>query len=116
MASRSIPKLIDEALKLKEVLESIGKPLPGGVSVGNLENLITELQTISAKVDSVKAQLTKLVNEKGSASKNLGAFITKAKLAIKVEFGPDSSEYEMAGGIRASERKKPVRKPKTTKQ
>ena len=115
MASRSIPKLIDEALKLKEVLESIGKPLPGGVSVGNLENLITKLQTISAKVDSVKAQLTKLVNEKGDSSKSLSSFITKAKLAIKVEFGPDSSEYEMAGGVRASERKKPVRKPKATK-
>jgi hypothetical protein len=40
------------------------------------------------------------------------AFLVKAKLAIKVQFGPDSSEYEMAGGTRASDRKRPVRKAK----
>jgi hypothetical protein len=30
--------------------------------------------------------------------------------AVKAQFGPDSSEFELAGGIRRSERKKPVRK------
>ncbi|HXI24140.1 MAG TPA: hypothetical protein VNG71_09785 [Pyrinomonadaceae bacterium] len=31
--------------------------------------------------------------------------------AVKAQFGPDSSEFELAGGTRRSERKKPVRKP-----
>ena len=33
---------------------------------------------------------------------------------IGVQFGKDSNAYEKAGGVRKSERKKPVRKPKTT--
>ena len=30
--------------------------------------------------------------------------------AVVAQYGPDSSEYEMVGGTRKSERKKPVRK------
>ena len=32
---------------------------------------------------------------------------------VATEYGKDSPEYEAAGGVRKSERKKPVRKPKT---
>ena len=31
-------------------------------------------------------------------------------LAVAVKYGRDSNEYEMAGGVRKSERKRPVRK------
>jgi hypothetical protein len=31
---------------------------------------------------------------------------------VKIKHGADSAEYEMAGGTRASDRKRPVRKPK----
>jgi hypothetical protein len=37
---------------------------------------------------------------------------TRALSGIRGYFGPDSDEYEQAGGTRTSERKKPVRKPK----
>ena len=30
--------------------------------------------------------------------------------AVEAQYGPDSSEYEMVGGTRKSERKKPTRK------
>jgi hypothetical protein len=30
--------------------------------------------------------------------------------AVKAQFGPDSSEFELVGGVRRSDRKKPVRK------
>jgi hypothetical protein len=32
--------------------------------------------------------------------------------AVKAQFGPDSNEYELVGGVRRSDRKKPTRKPK----
>jgi hypothetical protein len=31
--------------------------------------------------------------------------------AVEAQYGPDSSEYEMVGGTRKSERKSPRRKP-----
>ena len=33
--------------------------------------------------------------------------------AVEAQYGPDSSEYEMVGGTRKSERKKGTRKPPT---
>ena len=37
---------------------------------------------------------------------------TRARSGIRGFFGPDSDEYEQAGGTRTSERKKPTRKVK----
>ena len=34
----------------------------------------------------------------------------RALSAVEAQFGPDSSEYEMVGGTRTSERKRPTRK------
>ena len=35
----------------------------------------------------------------------------RALSAVEAQYGPDSSEYELVGGTRQSERKRPVRKP-----
>lgn len=112
MGKGSIPKLLQEAGQVKEALEKIGKPLPGGVTAKLGGELIAGLNGAISKLDNLNAERKKLVNEKGDSAKTLRAFITKARLAIKVECGDDSSEYDMAGGTRKSERKKPVRKPK----
>lgn len=114
MAKSSIPRLLQEAGQVKEALEKIGKPLPGGVSAKAAAELIAGLNTGISKLDNLNAERRKLVNEKGASAKTLRQFITKARLAIKVDCGDDSSEYEMAGGTRKSEFKKPTRKPKPT--
>ncbi|MBD1873732.1 hypothetical protein H6F75_09580 [Nodosilinea sp. FACHB-131] len=33
-------------------------------------------------------------------------------LSVATRYGKDSDEYEMAGGVRKSDRKRPIRKPK----
>ena len=38
--------------------------------------------------------------------KDIERFLVHVRLAVKAVCGPDSSEYEMVGGTRASERKK----------
>ncbi len=42
--------------------------------------------------------------------KVLMAFSEKMLLGVAFEYGKDSFEYEMAGGVRKSQRKRPVRK------
>ena len=42
----------------------------------------------------------------------LTALTTRALSGIRGFFGPDSDEYEQAGGTRKSERRKPTRKTK----
>jgi len=53
-----------------------------------------------------------LLNQLKGQEKALSTWSTKALGGVKIKYGPDSSQYEMAGGIRQSERKKPVRKAK----
>ena len=100
MGNSSVPKLLQEAGQVKEALDKVGKPLPGGVSS----------KAMTDAVGALNAERMKAVNQKAAASSTLRAFLVKARLAIKVECGDDSSEYEMAGGTRRSERKRPVRK------
>jgi hypothetical protein len=40
----------------------------------------------------------------------LGEWVTRARSGFRAVYGPDSTQYEQAGGTRSSERKKPVRK------
>jgi hypothetical protein len=58
----------------------------------------------------VNADRTRLVNSKGEQTETLSDFIVQVRLAVKAVCGPDSSEYEMVSGTRASDRKKPKKK------
>ncbi len=53
------------------------------------------------------------MNQINAKNKEMGKFCKKVKPAIGLKYGTDSSEYEMVGGVRDSERKKPGKKPKT---
>ena len=44
--------------------------------------------------------------------KRLRDFNQRIQAAVKALYGPDSSEFELVGGLRRSDRKRPVRKPK----
>jgi hypothetical protein len=50
----------------------------------------------------------------GGYKLRVGRSVTRALNGVKFKYGADSSEYEMVGGTRQSERKKPVRKAKLT--
>ena len=115
MPNSSVPKLLQEAGQIKEALDKIGADLPGGVSAKEISARIDALNAAVSQLDALNAEKTKLVNTKDDQCKTLSDFIVKSRLAIKLAYGPDSSEYEMAGGTRSSERKKPVRKPKESK-
>lgn len=112
MLTGSIPKLLQEAGRVKEALEKIGDGLPAGASVTELEAKITALDTAVSELDALNAERTRLVNMKREQAQLLSDYIVQIRLAVKVAYGPDSSEYEMTGGTRASQRKKRVRKVK----
>jgi hypothetical protein len=55
-----------------------------------------------------------LYNELLADERSLGEMSEHMLSGVKVKFGRDSAEYEMAGGVRRSERKRPQRKVKMT--
>jgi hypothetical protein len=93
---------IDPALDLGETVS---------VAEGNAQ-IKAAAKTLSDYNKALKAA-DDLLNKLVTQEKALSAWSTKALGGVKFKYGPDSSQYEMAGGIRQSERKKPVRKAKT---
>ena len=76
------------------------------------EALKTQLDSYNQRLSDLDDALNKLEKAE-SAVADLG---TRLLAGVKVKYGPDSSEYEMAGGTRASEIKRsPRTKPAAAK-
>lgn len=116
MLTGSIPKLLQEAHAVKQALEEIGEGLPSGISASEMSDRITALEDIIRQLDTLNAETTRLINSKGDVAERVSDYIVQSRSAsaIKGIFGLDSYEYDMVGGTRKSERKKPKRKDKPT--
>ena len=76
-----------------------------------------EITDFSAKIDrynGMLATLDDLQNEIETDEVNLRGKNARMLSAAEARYGPDSSEYEQAGGTRRSERKRSTKKPPTT--
>ena len=60
----------------------------------------------------MRHELDGLLDNRDDSAALLNSYNTRALSAIRGIFGPDSIEYDQAGGTRTSERKKPVRTAK----
>jgi hypothetical protein len=113
---RKSPKLTKAQLRL-DGLSSIDPALDlgEGISVKAGTTLLTDsnkaLSTYNKALKAADDALNELVRHEKLASE----WSARALNGVKFKFGPDSSQYEQAGGVRSSERKKPVRKPKAPK-
>jgi hypothetical protein len=82
------------------------------VTLVNFQAAMDASQKADDAVESLRTQLTALINDRDAKNATLTELTTRALSGIRGYFGPDSDEYEQASGTRTSERKKPVRKPK----
>ena len=114
MLTGSIPKLLQEAHAVKQALEQIGEGLPAGISASEMSDRIAALEDIIRQIDTLNADVTRLIDSKGDVAERVSDYIVQSRSAIKGICGPDSYEYDMVGGTRKSERKKPKRKDKPT--
>jgi len=110
MLTVSIPKLLQEANEIKQALEQMGENVPAGISAAEMADRIAALESIISELDKVNANRTQLVNSKGDVAKNVSDYIVQVRAVVKGIRGADSSEYDMVGGTRVSERKKPKKK------
>lgn len=112
--------------RTSQVLESARQRLAGLKSINPAPNFGTAL-TLAAyettitgfggKLDSYNQQvaaLDDLQNGLEADEDTLREMNKRMLSAVEAHYGPDSSEYEAAGGTRVSERKKPTRSSGST--
>ena len=76
-----------------------------------------EVKGYSLDLDAYNGELAAVddtSNRLDERKRRLRDFNLRIQAAVKALYGPDSSEFELVGGLRRSDRKKPVRKPKTS--
>jgi hypothetical protein len=85
----------------------------GEITLVTLQSKIASLRQKRDQADMLRTQLTALTNELNEQTNDLAAITTRARSGFRAMFGPDSTQYEQAGGTRSSERKRPSpKKPK----
>jgi len=84
---------------------------PANLGANLTEAIYTaKIDSVSAKLDAYNqmiAELDRLQNELKQEEAELNDLNRRFLSAGEAVYGPDSSEYEMLGGTRKSERKKP---------
>ena len=113
MTSKSFPS--DTLAQAQSVIEA-WKKIDPALTVGQLtpESLAADIQQaapIQADLDSLDAQLTDLRNRRDALFSAIWDKLKRVRAGVKGIYGDDSSQYEMFGGTRMSERKSPTRKP-----
>jgi len=86
----------------------------GEVTLTGLQGKITSLRQKRDQVESMRTQLTALTNELNQQTSEMASIVTRARSGFRATYGPDSSQYEQAGGTRSSERKRPSSKKSAT--
>ena len=114
MASKvSADKALTDSSSIEKVWKAnsdlkLGKN-PDTVALADYQAGIKAVNDFNAKIEELRSQLNGLLDNRDDAALELSGYNTRALSAIRGIFGPDSAEYDQAGGTRSSERKTPVR-------
>lgn len=82
-----------------------------------LENYTAAIEQIRSKLEAYNSMLAKVNvvrSELFEGEKQLQHMSEDMLIGVASKYGKDSYEYKLAGGTRRSERKRPVRKSKST--
>ena len=111
-ASKELKKAQDRANNLKSIDPKLD--LGSGMTLAAYQ---AEIASLQANLEAYNNQLSALdaqANDLLAQEKAMAALSERMLDGVSLKYGKDSNAYEQAGGVRKSERKKSVRKPKTT--
>lgn len=110
-------KNVDELLAELSNLVAVWKENPGfalgDLTLAELERLHGAVSGETGEIEAVRTRLTGLIESRDGNLKLISTAVTRTRSGFRAVYGPDSRQYKQAGGTPTSERKRPVRKPKT---
>ena len=71
---------------------------------------LAEVRAMQAQIQALELQLTDLRNRRDTRLTHLWDTVKRVRATVKGVYGDDSSEYELVGGTRRSQRKRAVRR------
>ena len=110
--SKSIDNVLSEAEQIARVWTENPTFAMSDVTLPQFQGMITDLRAKRDATETIRTQLTGAINDTNARAESVGTIITRARSGFRAFFGPDSTHFEQAGGTRASDRKRPERKPK----
>ncbi len=86
--------------------------LGNGLTIVTYEKAVTTLRDSINSYNTQLSQVDELKNKAAEAELTLKDQSERMLNGVASKYGKNSNEYEKAGGVKKSERKRPVRKPK----
>jgi hypothetical protein len=108
---KSLDEVIAGAERIVRVWEANSTFSLGTITLASLKADLEELRSLRAQTEEARRQVTNLSNATNSKADAIDAIVTRARSGVRAVYGPDSTQYEEAGGTRTSERKTPKKKP-----
>jgi hypothetical protein len=82
----------------------------GALTQADFATELTHTREIQAQIQALELQLTGLRNKRDERLVRMWDAIKRVRATVKGSYGDDSTEYELVGGTRMSERRRPARK------
>ena len=105
------PNVLEQAQTIVSAWNQIGATvtlatlLPAALSTD-----ITSATALESQLAALELQLTNTRNQRDALYIGLWDKVKRVRAGVKANYGDDSSQYEMVGGTRLSDRKSPVRR------
>jgi hypothetical protein len=101
--------LLEKAQRRAAGLRSIdaGLDLGNGMTLQVYQTAVDGLRERQDRYNTLLSSIDQAYNELLEEERSLGELSERMLSAVKVKYGRDSNEYEMAGGVRRSERRRP---------
>ena len=100
------PDVLEQARSVQEGWSQIDENLAfGNLNLGELVTGINQIRVVENSVERLEKQLTEMRNQRDSLYLTTWDRVKRARASIKGLYGDDSTQYELVGGTRLSERK-----------
>ena len=108
---KSQSRALDKATLRIDGIKAVNPKLSvGGFTVTGYAKLIEQLRNDISAYNTAVSTVNVLQNKIADTEKLLAEYSERMLLAVASQYGKNSDEYEMAGGVRKSDRKRPTRK------
>jgi len=102
---KSLDDTIADAEKIVRVWEANPTFTLGEITLAGFKAMLDDLKSLRGETEETRRQLTNLINSTNDKAVAVSGVTSRALSGIRAVYGPDSSQYEEAGGTRTSERK-----------